>query len=345
MLKKTVALLSLCLSSCVTFAAEIPPPPTQLIDDTLQYAVIPIYQQFVEQATLLQKQVATFCATPNDTAQFSATQQAFHATLTAWMRTQAIRFGAVKLHNMDSKILFFPDRKDTVKLKVTTLLNADTPLTLAQVEKQGSTALGLSALEILLFEPAEQTLNTFADGKRCAYINIASTALAQDANDLLTQAKSAEKPTITHIVASLIELTEIMKDSKLGAPLGRKNGNMIKPFFAESWRSHASLTNLQANLEGLQQVYSAGQGYGLDDYLKAVKQDELDTEIQQEIQATIQAIQAFSVPLTEALSAKGEERAKVERLFFELDILTRLFKTNLTEALHITTGFNSLDGD
>ncbi|EIJ43605.1 putative periplasmic lipoprotein [Beggiatoa alba B18LD] len=345
MLKKTLSILSLCLSTNIAIAKDIPAPPEQLFTDITQQVVLPAYQAFIDQAQQLQQQANTFCTNASDAQQLTATQQAFHATLNAWMKTQAIRFGAVKQHNTDSKIQFFPDRKDTVKLKVTTLLASATPLTQTDIEKQGSTALGLSALEILLFEPAEQTLNAFTDKQRCTYLTLATSTLLQDGNTLFNQAKEAEKPNLTTLIASLIEITEIMKDSKLGAPLGKKTNGMVKPFFAENWRSHASLNNLQANLEGLQQLYTAGKGYGIDDYLQSLKHNELDTEIQQQIQSTIDVIQTIKLPLNDTLTVKSEERAKLERLFFELDILTRLIKTNLTEALQITTGFNSLDGD
>ncbi|KOO09850.1 iron-regulated protein A, partial [Vibrio xuii] len=71
---------------------------------------------------------------------------------------------------------------------------------------------------------------------------------------------------------------------KLSRPLA--NFGQPRPYFAESWRSKASMLNLKANIEAMQSLYFA-QGNGLDSLLRARGKSSLADSIKNQFEMTL----------------------------------------------------------
>src|SRR5262249_39767756 len=92
-------------------------------------------------------------------------QSAWKETLLAWRRTQVFAHGPVADLGFDGRIQFWPARRQSVDR----VLTASRPIDDAYVQELGSAAVGLSGLEVLLFDPR------LDDAKRVASFSGASS--------------------------------------------------------------------------------------------------------------------------------------------------------------------------
>ena len=314
---------------------------------------LPRYAALAEQGQDLATALTDLCSGRSDKA---AVQQAYHRAMDAWMAIQHLRFGPVDYLDRHSRLYFWPDKTNALGKQLPRALNERSPHLLEPTAlAKASVALqGLPALERLLFSdkaPVEETYGcAFAQAIGANVAGIAAGVLHDwrdgesayarriieaDANDLLF---SDSKEVAGLFFAGLHEALRATDELRLGRPLGEA-GSRPRPRRAESWRSGRSLRNITVILESL-----ASMTEGFASLLRARNQGALADRLSTDFAQAIDKARAIQPPLSEAV-VDPIEKPKTEALRDSIRALHVLLATEVSPALDLWTGFNSLDGD
>ena len=150
---------------------------------------------------------------------------------------------------------------------------------------------------------------------------------------------------INHITDAMFYIDSVTKDAKLAAPIGLADnscGNAACVDDIESLLSNNAINNVQNNLVALQSLFLGApkgtEAQGFDDYLIAVDAQELATTMATDIQAAIDATDAFSGSMTDAVNASPEKvQALHQAVKTVTDNLKSLFITYLSLELPLTS--------
>lgn len=355
-------LFTLALSACS------PPPEEQLLEDTTRLSILPAYRDFVAASRQLREASTAFCgAVEKSTETYTALRGAWRNVATTWAGIQSLQFGPLLVDNQAWKIQFWPDRKNLVARKVEALIKEGEPLDVARVEKASVVVQGLSALEYLLFDDVAGQLGRYQDEagqRRCDLLSATSAHLEGVAIFLHTAWQSdggnyaatfsqpgkdnreypEAKVAIGTLLDSLVYGLELIKRDKLEKPLGlAESGTQV--YLLEWWRARYSRAAIVANLSALHQLYSAGEGFGLDDYLQQVVDGaDLANDIDQRFRQVIKQAGDIEGPLFDAPNA-ADTLAQAKALSEAITALEKSIKNGIPPLLGITLSFNSSDGD
>jgi len=334
----------------------------QLLAQLTQRVILPLYEQAENQALAMQKQLDTFCATPNaDT--LKAARNSWIAALGAWQQAEVVMFGPALEKQRDLHIYFRPVKKRVIKL----LLNQETPITLENLEFAGVGAQGFATLEYLLFDRdvnEAELLKRFTDDTRyCEHLKGTTSLLVRDIQainqdwkqgyaDSMIKAGSADDAVfpdamqpLETVLGKLDQITETVPN-KLSNALASGNylagkdpkREKVNAHKLEAWRSGHTLNNLQANITGIKILLDDG---GFLAALETQGQKALATQIRSQIEL-VQAIDFASDDLFQQLQDKQTQAA--DTFYAESLKLSQLIK-QLSSALGIQLGFNDSDGD
>ena len=352
----TFFMLAVALSAC-----DRTPPEAKWVA-ALMTQIGGDYLELMAASKSMADSVDSYCANPNDLAQPRAE---WRQTMAAWQHVQWVRFGPVVDNNDDWKIQFWPDKKNIVARKVNQLLARQEPVDTAAVASASVVVQGLSALELLMFDPqySQQfsTDNPVAD-KHCQLLVATSKHLVSTISNIYQQWEQpkfqarwlgsiVDPESTMHVdaeteaVGAMLSQMEKVKLDKLGGPLGYKNRNrQPNGYFAEGWRSHTSLANIKTNLLSIKVLIDNQGEYDLRRLLAAKGNDELADKIQTQINMCLSLVSAIDIPLSLAVMDVAHKQ-QLEALHQAVGELNSLLKSGLSSALDIKLGFNSNDGD
>lgn len=352
-------ILLLMQLGCTTQIATPKPtiPPTfdrqAVIENITTEIIIPSHQQFAEATQNLAQTAETFAQEPSQT-NFTALQTAWQHANLAWMRCAPFRFNAINESLLPNRIDNRPARTSFIEETIA----GEVLISSALIESVGSSSQGLAALEYLLFAP--DAFNQLTDARRVAYLVAASDVLNQNAIALLElwvdeygaefMAASMDngdiQGSVNMLVNRLLEETELLISQRLGKPLGKHNGGLVRPDLVEASYSQTAVSRLSTTLNQLHQTYTGGDGIGLDDYLDFLEAQyetqPLSYAIDQQFLITQEAINKIDPSLADAIET---DLATVETAYQELRTLLVLLKVDMTNHLGITLTFNDNDGD
>lgn len=344
-----------------------PAQDDNLFQQTTDAVILPGYQLFAEQSKLLQLASVDFCQREKPSANdFESLRNHWQTDVNAWSAVQHLQFGPILENNLAWSIQFWPDRKNLIAKKAKALLRSDDPLNQQRIAKASVVLHGLSALEYLLFDSAAGTLAQYqlpAGQRRCELLQAISSQLANSAEHLhqAWQADAgnygarfshpgddnSEFPSrdiaLGALLDSLVYGLEIIKNDKLQKPLGLSEAQQAQPYMLEWWRSQYSMQAITQNIAALEQLYNAGDKFGLADYLQRNDQQALNEKISAAFQRSLAASDAIDGSLFTA--ATSESNSAIISLHRELSVLLLLLKDELPPALGIQLGFNANDGD
>jgi predicted lipoprotein len=233
------------------------------------------------------------------------------------------------------------------------------------------TRRGLDALEYLLFAPSlnhscssdslapnnwNQRSEQERELARCLYAEEVAKDIESSANELLSEwqgdsgyalaLKNAaegvnfddEQDAINRITDAMFYVDSITKDAKLAAPIGLSSnscGNAACAEDIESRLSQHAVQNIKNNLIGLQKLFVANDenNNGFDDFLKAVDAESLATTMKQDIQAAIDAADAFSTDYEQAVLNNPDQ---VQNLHQAVKTVTDNLKSVFIVSLALT---------
>ena len=323
--------------------------------------ILPAYRRFATSGAALAAAAQAYCAAP-DAAGLDKLRAAFGDASDGWQGVQHLRFGPSELFMRSSRLMFWPDPRDSVGRQLAELLGkGGAAFTPANLAKQSVSVQGLPALERLLFgDDAVAKLSGDADAAtlQCAAIqgiaaNIAEMTAAMDKDWTMAPVDYAQilqnpgadneryrspSEVTMEIFKSFHLAIEVVADRKLTKALGDKPEE-AKPRLLEQWRSGRPLRNVQVDLAAARALWDSGMSA-----VARQRDGELAALIDKALAATIVTAAEIKAPLGEAL-ADPVQRPAVEKLIAEAVALKAIIAQRLAPVLGIPLGFNALDGD
>ncbi len=311
--------------------------------------LMPGYRQLVDATEALNRSSSRYCNQPSG-EHFETLRDNYRAAFLAWQTVQPIRFGPVQYLNRDYRFELWPDKRDSVTRHLGQL-RADPDLLTERFDISGKSAAvqGFSALEQLLFSDPPTEVRS------CRLIRAISANLARMASGTLQDWLQGDEPYLqyfTHpnpdnpmfesepelagqLLNSLYNQLEVMLTQKLDRPLG-ETPDKARGSRAEGWRSGTSLAALERNLEALRSIVTLAFG---DELNPALAQ-----RIAQQFDAIGQSRRGITLSLDRAVLDEVQ-RARVLDYRQALSGLKQLISIEMADALGLSLGFNSLDGD
>lgn len=323
--------------------------------------VTPAFKAQAAAAALFAANAELFCKAP-DAPGLDALRTAYGALSDAWQGVQHLRFGPTELFMRSSRLMFWPDPRDSVGRQLAELLAKKDPALFAADKLQGQSVSvqGLPALERLLFGEDARKLLAGDDeaALRCAAVsgiagNIKSIAdgAAADwsgagvAYDKAMKQAGPENELYRTPSEATIELfkalylaTEVVADRKLARALGDKP-EAARPRLLEQWRSGRSLRNIQIDLAAAAALWRAG----MSDVVRQ-RDGAVAAEVEAALDKAVKDAEAVPAPLDTALSDPAR-RPAVEAVVADAVAAKTLIANKLAPVLGIPLGFNALDGD
>ncbi len=340
----------------------------QYLTDLSANVIIPGYENLTSEAQDFFIGTQSFCAlTSPSTSDLDAVRAQWTQTNLAWQSIQWVGVGGIAsgINPIDFRIQFFPDPSDVVTRAVEDLLDDPNVVTADFVATQNVGGQGLPALELLLYPDNESdSLLTATDGaKRCEVL----LAVAENVENISTEVLDSWLPTggnfqeqlitgsgeftsirdaIEELVTNWLEHVESVKDDKLLAPLGSTSPGIIT--ISEHFRSAQSIAAIAANLDAIETLFVNADGLGYDSILiDILEQDQIAQDMQSAIDTAQDSVAALSADfdsLEQALSSDAG-RAQVNVIIEDLRVIRDFISIEFIQALDISIGFNSNDGD
>lgn len=340
LLSAIAATLSLvgCQSTTGTTLAK--PESTNHISQNVYEVEFNAAQVFLAQTTELEQSFADYCASESkDDAQV---KQQWHQTMLAWMTLQGQERGPATALEQSWNVQFWPDKKNTTGRKMSVLTNSEQAWSAENISTQSVTVQGLGALEWLLYD---QSSTLSSNSTTCA----TGVAIAENLDNKaqIIADSWVENPwkslEITEWESEYISLLSNQLEysmKKLSRPLSKIG--KPRPYFSESWRSETSLSNLKANLQGMEALYFAN-GNGLDSLLRQQGHSDLADRVVHQFEMALETWPEDK-SLFAALQTKEGYRMVLAQ-YNKLEQLKYLIHEEVAIELGVVIGFNATDGD
>ena len=315
---------------------------------TLEKHILPRYTDLVQKTKALRLTVNRLCKNVSSTRLFEA-RTTFHDALDSWQSIEHIRFGPVESISAHARLNFWPDRRNRVGKHLRQLLvRTNKKILKPSAFELGSVAVqGFPALERLLFaKTAERNFSetesiiTPCRAANAMTANIVSISLKivslwKNKQFAFKKSKNGTGELFNSLASGLKGIAEL----KLKGPVGSATGR-ARPKRAENWRSSREIKNIRWNLSALNNLYkhmanTAGS---------ILSETPHDNIIRQLFKRTLNDLDSLG-PSMGAMLATDQGRLKVKVLAADILDLRELIITHVAEALNLTIGFNSLDGD
>lgn len=314
--------------------------------------ILPAYHDLAVRSTDFAAAADELTLAPS-AASLKKTQQAWKDVLLAWRRTQPFAHGPVADLAVSGRIQFWPSRRQSVDR----VLRASRPIDDTYIQELGANAVGLSALEIMLFDTRQDDAARIAafSGPQGERQRTYFRALARE---LVRQTRLVERawqgpagfaakfgaggqPQLNLLVNDLLTAIETGAQGRLRLVIDKQHEQAPLPELVEGALSGTSQQAVLALLRGAQEMFSGGQGAGLDDYLKQLK-SQTARRVDAQFQKAIDAVQAIDGPLEAMASTRAQA---IQRAHDECRALEILLKVEVASTLGVTLTFKSTDGD
>ncbi|GAB2797573.1 hypothetical protein GCM10027275_48830 [Rhabdobacter roseus] len=235
----------------------------------------------------------------------------------------------------------------------------------AYFETLNPTHKGIVALEYLLFDPTATDLapiiasftSPTTGSRRLAYLKLLSAHLQERATTSMYQWSSGggdaisrfisadgmdQNSSLSLITAQFIRAVTVLKEERLGAPLGANHNGQVQPDLVDAKYSLESVALLQAELKGASKIFygvpspSQGGAPGLRDLLDKMAAKTGDQLLGDAINARFQSIdykiEPIRLPLKHLLVLNP---ATVNSLYKDLEELETLLKVDMVKYLRL----------
>lgn len=266
-----------------------------------------------------------------------------------WKECKLYNIGEVKDTYAHLRIETRPSNQSFIELNIadTTLIDN------LYFETIGFSSKGLGAIEYLLLHDVESVvLNEFNQNRRKLYLKWAIDDMKKNLlminnawnQGYLTNFKNSVTPGITSsiniIVNKLVELNEKIYQTKIGFPIGKKNG-IIDASKTEAPISKESLKFIEHNLISIEQTFELGL-YSYIDYLKLKKDSK---SLSNALREQIKQIKTLITSMDNLEDSIESHYVQSEELYNEFKELLILLKVDVISGLNIIFVINDNDGD
>jgi uncharacterized protein len=325
---------------------------TAALDNIAQKVLLPAYAELASRSGDFAAAADALTTAP-DVAALKRAQQAWKDVLLAWRRIQPFVHGPVADLGVYGRIQFWPSRRQSVDR----VLRAPRPIDDTYIQELGANAVGLSALELMLFDTRQDDAARVAAftgpaGERqrrylraLAQELVKQTRLVESAwqgpAGFAARFGSGGQQHLNLLVNDMLTAIETGAQGRLRLAIDKRTGPRVSSELVEGGLSGTSQEGLLALLLGARAMYSGGDGMGLDDYLRQLKSPTA-RRVDVQFQKAIEAVQAIDGPLEQATGAREQA---VNQAHEECRALEILLKVEVASALGVTLTFKSTDGD
>jgi uncharacterized protein len=334
--------------------------------------ILPAYRAIDADAEALRTAARDLEAAPSEDT-LTRTQSAWRAARKSWRHADAFRFGPVETKHITAAVDFWPAGTDVIDK----ILADSAPITAESFEALGANAKGFLALEYLLFDNAGgnaavvATLTGATGARRLGYVTAAADNLKTKTSELLRAwepsgenfAKDltlagesgtsfpSSKAVVDQLVNSSAFAAEVVTNTKIGKPFGKKTGDVPQPDQEEAPRSDDSIDDMLATLDGVRSVYLGTSGggaspagkpaMGIGDLVRA-KNASLDTRVVAALDEARAKVSAIPPPFRTAIVS---QRDPVEQAYQATRAAKNIISVEVASVLGTTLKFNDNDGD
>ncbi len=328
--------------------------------------VLPSYTDLKDNTERLYTAADNFATTPNNT-NLTALQNTWKESSTAWKKSETYTF-AYAGDNMLSEQL---DAWPTNTAVIETEISGTNALTESYIATTGTTRKGFPAIEYLIFSTSGDAdiLTKFTTDpnytRRRDYLRALAAAIKTKTkacfnswdptggnylNTFITNSSNDAGSSVSSLLNAMVQNLEVVKNEKMGIPLGKKNSGTLHPELVEAKLSALSISHINNNLATLESLFLGSangvDGMGFDDYLTFVKAEyegqPLVEVIKNQFTTCYATMNALTPPLETSITT---ENAKAEAAYLELKKLVVLMKLDMSSQLGILITFSDNDGD
>lgn len=333
-----------------------------MLENMTNDIILPAFGGFSDRAVSLANAVATLRDTPSG-ENLQAAQSAWLDAARAYKRAEMFMMGPMDQQSAAAMLNNWPANTAGIDEE----LEASTPVDSEYIQQLGSTRKGFPAAEYLLFDRTsgnEAILNQLSDSERRRnYLAALGADIARIAESIengwapeagnyaatFRAATGTDAASSMNVLANeMVKLTEVVKNLKLGVPLGKKSMGVLLPENVEARFSGHSIELILENLAAIEAVYS-GNNQAFDSYhsnlevVGAMRGDQpLGNVILSEISTLRSELQAIDGPLQEAVESDFDQ---AEAAYNSAQRLVVLLKTDMISSLGLLITFTDNDGD
>jgi predicted lipoprotein len=297
-----------------------------------------------------------FKSQPND-ANLSLLRYYFVESYKSWQYCSLFEFGPAEQILLRANVNTFPT--DTIKISTNIRTGSFNLNTASNLD-----AKGLPALDFLLFDKKGNVVANLSSSSTQLYIDAVLTDLKNNIgfvyfkwtdgsyrNEFVAKDGVDIGSSLGHLVNQLNFDLELIKNAKIGIPLGKKTMGEPLPHMAEGFYSGISKELMLLNLNSIKNIFAGNVndqilGTGLDEYLRAVSAKnngvDLDLKIFEQLTNAKNAIEALPSNLSDAIISQP---STVETAYTEVQRCIIYTKTDMPSALGIMITYQDNDGD
>ncbi len=328
--------------------------------------ILPAYEALAADVNSLDSAISDFNSSPNAT-KLSNTQILFKNAYTAWQSASEYNyFGpASTAQPVLSSINIFPTS--------TTIIDSNIKIGNTNVNAFANTAAkGFPALDYLLFGAGAGTLTNYTTDAKASnrqnYLAAVSVDIKSEVNAVLNAwsasggnyigtfingTGNSVSSSLGLLINSIVQDFEILKNDRLGIPLGKIPVGTMSPVLpneVEAYYSGISVQLALAQLKTEQGIFLGtaghGNGLGLANYLNEANAKygtgSLSDTINTAFITDINLLQAVPDPLSQTIQTNA---AGANAAFTQTQKLVALLKTDMPSALGVLITYGDNDGD
>jgi hypothetical protein len=279
---------------------------------------------------------------------FNALNAQFKLLYKAWQNASTFEFGPAENKVLRSAMNTFPADTSQIESNVISgSYNLESASNIA--------AIGLPAVDYLL--NAQGALNKFYSGARMQYlkdviaemktkVNAVNTEWGSYESNFVSDLDNTAGSPISLLVNQLNYDLELLKNARIGIPLGKKTLNIPQPEQVEAFYAGWSLELAKAHLNSLESHFKGSDGQGLDDYLDFLDARNGDALLSKVILDQFQTIQSILDPIPDPLTDRiVDQTSNLDKAYNEIQKLVVLTKTDMPSSLGVLITYQDNDGD
>jgi hypothetical protein len=337
---------------------------TAMLTTCMDGIILPEYATMQQKMNVLQTVADAFLANPNPTTQASL-KTAYNEAHLQYEHIAAFQFGPAETALQDL-FMNYSGGLDYSFATAGTLtgFSVDTATiesniasgnyNLTATSRSSFYAQGFPALDYLFFAPTAVSRFGTNTASRVKYVQdviarmksivdkVAADWAAQRAAFVANTQTNVGSP-IGNIINQLAYQLDLLKGPRIGWPLGKQSNGTVFPDKTEAYYSGNSAALAVELLTSLKKIYTgAGSGRGISDYLIALQQSSLNTDVVAQFDVAIGKLKAIPDPLSAALISQP---ATVDAAYKEIQKLVTLMKTDVASATGVQINYMDNDGD
>lgn len=324
------------------------------LKEVTQKVILPILDDFKNEAQLLAKETETYANAPN-VAQLELLRKQWAKTAHAYERTYNFHFGPAKSRFLHRAIYNWPTVPEAIENFV-----ASKEISEETMIKASPQIKGLAALEYLLFKEDSITANfefteqdqrrayllecaTFLEAQADRLVNIWSEKGENYAERFMTSKTTGINNPFNLLFNGLYNAANTAKVTKIGKPGGFEKSPRTNPQKVQAPYSNESLALTLASVEVIEEVFFGTDHPNISQYISSLAEDELTNErIKTAIDDIKMTITAIPIPLEEAVDSHPE---KTKTLYEKLTALNIWMGVDARSILSVIITSTDNDGD